>query len=300
MSISRQNLTVIIVTFMSENVIHNCIKSLPDDIKIIIVDNSNNKNFKDSIEKKYKNIKCILSKKNLGMGAGNNFGLEKVDTDYALILNPDVVLEENTLDEIFLASRTIDEFAAIAPISKLDDHPNYKLNQNQALNLSEPFQVDCIDGYAMILNLKKLNNLNNFLNSKYFDENIFMYLENDDLCKRITDNKGKIFIIPKAKINHIGGGAVNSKYKIQIELSRNWHWMWSKFYFNKKHKGFVRALIIGFPSFLSAILKFIFYLVFKNKYKKEIYLHRASGYFNALIGNKSYYRPSFNISDQEN
>ena len=155
------------------------------------------------------------------MGSGNNFGLEKVDHDYALILNPDVVLEENTLDEIFLASRTIDEFAAIAPISKLDDHPNYKLNQNQALNLSEPFQVDCIDGYAMILNLKKLNNLNNFLNSKYFDENIFMYLENDDLCKRITDNKGKIFIIPKAKINHIGGGAVNSKYKIQIELSRN-------------------------------------------------------------------------------
>ena len=36
---------------MSENVIHNCIKSLPDDIKIIVVDNSNNKNFKDSIEK---------------------------------------------------------------------------------------------------------------------------------------------------------------------------------------------------------------------------------------------------------
>ena len=193
MSISRQNLTVIIVTFMSENVIHNCIKSLPDDIKIIIVDNSNNKNFKDSIEKKYKNIKCILSKKNLGMGAGNNFGLEKVDTDYALILNPDVVLEENTLDEIFLASRTIDEFAAIAPISKLDDHPNYKLNQNQALNLSEPFQVESIDGYSIILNLKKINNLNNFQKSNYFDENIFMYLENDDLFKELQIIKEKYY-----------------------------------------------------------------------------------------------------------
>ena len=60
---------------MSENVIHNCIKSLPDDIKIIIVDNSNNKNFKE-IQKKYKNIKCILSEKILGMGSGNNLDLE--------------------------------------------------------------------------------------------------------------------------------------------------------------------------------------------------------------------------------
>ena len=285
---------------MSENVIHDCIKSLPNDIKIIVVDNSNNKNFKESIEKQYKNIKCILSEKNLGMGSGNNLALEEVKTDYAFILNPDVVLEKNTLDEIFAASNNIEEFAIIAPISRSDDHPNYKLNQNQVLNLTEPFQVNSIDGYAMILNLKKINNLKDFTNLSYFDENIFMYLENDDLCKRIIDDKEKIFIVPKAKINHIGGGAVDSKYKKQIELSRNWHWMWSKFYFNKKHKGFILALIIGLPSFLSAIIKFIFYLVFKNKRKKEIYLHRASGYFNALLGNKSYFRPNIDISDQEN
>ena len=300
MSISRQNLTVIIVTFMSENVIHDCIKSLPNDIKIIVVDNSNNKNFKESIEKQYKNIKCILSKNNLGMGPANNLGLKEVETDYAFILNPDVVLEQNTLDEIFLASSNIDEFSVIAPISKLVDHPNYKLNQNQVSNLIEPFQVDSIDGYAMILNLKKINNFKTFINSKYFDENIFMYLENDDLCKRIIDNKGKIFVVPKAKINHIGGGAVDAKYKIQIELSRNWHWIWSKFYFNKKHKGYMQALIGGLPSFLSAILKFIFHLAFKNKIKKEIYLYRASGYLNAALGNKSYFRPRIDISDQEN
>ena len=63
MSISRQNLTVIIVTFMSENVIHNCIKSLPDDIKIIVVDNSNNKNFKDNLEKNIKTLNAYFLKK---------------------------------------------------------------------------------------------------------------------------------------------------------------------------------------------------------------------------------------------
>ena len=51
MSISRQNLTVIIVSFMSEKVIHDCIRSIPKDIQIIVVDNSNNKSFKNDIEK---------------------------------------------------------------------------------------------------------------------------------------------------------------------------------------------------------------------------------------------------------
>ena len=55
MSISRQNLTVVIVSFMSENVIHDCIQSIPEDIKIIVVDNSNNYLFKETIEKKYAN-----------------------------------------------------------------------------------------------------------------------------------------------------------------------------------------------------------------------------------------------------
>ena len=64
MSISRQNLSIIIVTFKSENVIDDCIKSINDQIKIIIVDNSNDLKFKENIEKKYKNVQCILSKKN--------------------------------------------------------------------------------------------------------------------------------------------------------------------------------------------------------------------------------------------
>ena len=61
MSISRQNLTVIIVSFMSEKVIHDCISSIPKDIQILIVDNSNNKSFKNEIEKKgIKNILCLI------------------------------------------------------------------------------------------------------------------------------------------------------------------------------------------------------------------------------------------------
>ena len=43
MSISRQNLSVVIVSFFSEEVIHNCIQSIPEDVNILVVDNSGNK-----------------------------------------------------------------------------------------------------------------------------------------------------------------------------------------------------------------------------------------------------------------
>ena len=64
MSISRQNLSVVIVSYISEEVIYNCIESIPKDIKILVVDNSGNKEFKLSLEEKYGNAKCILSLEN--------------------------------------------------------------------------------------------------------------------------------------------------------------------------------------------------------------------------------------------
>ena len=125
MSISRQTLSVVIVTFKSDQVIDDCIQSIPEQTKIIIIENSNDQKFKENIEKKYNNVKCILSKENLGMGSGNNFGLQHVKTDYAIILNPDVTLQPNTLEEIFRASKNIEDFSILAPISSDANYPNY-------------------------------------------------------------------------------------------------------------------------------------------------------------------------------
>ena len=59
----------------------HCIQSIGSDIKILIVDNSNSKEFKENIENKYKNVSYLSE--NSGMGAGNNLGI-KNQTDYAL------------------------------------------------------------------------------------------------------------------------------------------------------------------------------------------------------------------------
>ncbi|MGL3827822.1 glycosyltransferase family 2 protein [Candidatus Pelagibacter communis] len=288
MSLTKKNLTIIIVSFKSNHVIEDCINSIDKEIKVLIVDNSNDENFKAYIENKFDNVECILSPKNLGMGAGNNLAIKSIITDFAFIINPDVVLNNDTIDEIIIASKSIRDFGIIAPISNNLEYPNFNLGKKYNFNNRSPFQVISIDGYAMLLNLKKLKNLDNF---RFFDENIFLYLENDDLCKEIKKRNQNIYVVPTSKINHIGGGAVNPKFKKQIELSRNWHWMWSKFYYNKKHSGYIYAFLTNFNNLLTSLLKILFYLITFRIFKSQIYLMRLYGLVSSMIGLKSYYRP---------
>ena len=295
MTISGQNLSIVIVTLKSEKVIHQCLKSINQNIPIIVVENSNNQKFKEELESKYENLKCILSKSNLGMGAGNNIGINSANTDYVLVLNPDVILEKDTLNELFLASNNLNNFSMLAPLEttfsnygisneKHTDRDLKKIKKNK----DSPFEVQWIDGFAMLLYKKKLNM------DVYFDENFFMYLENTDLCKRIVNNQGSIFVVPKSKINHLAAKAVDERFTDEIEFSRNWHWIWSKFYFNKKHFGFFKAFYEGAPRYFLSMIKFTFYLLINNKKKKKIYFNRVSGFYNALLGRSSWYRPNLN------
>jgi len=290
MSLSRQNLSIVIVTYKSEEVVHNCINSIGRDIEIIVVENSSNIQFKEDLEKNYTNVSCVLSLKNLGMGTGNNIGIKRVKKDYVLILNPDVILEKFTIDELIDASKKISDYAILAPISSDTNHPNYEILDTKIKrdDLKNPQKVRSVDGFAMLFNKKKLDKL--FLNN-YFDEHFFMYLENDDLCKRIIDANENIYIIPSSKIRHLGAMAVDRKYKEEVELSRNWHWIWSKFYYTEKHFGYLNAFIDGLPKFFSSLIKYIFYLAINRKFKKNIYLNRASGFFNGAKKNPSWYRP---------
>ena len=93
--------------------------------------------------------------KTLAWASGNNLGIINVTTDYVFILNPDIVLEKNAIEEIIIASKKLDTFGLIAPISNDKKYPNYKINEtNKSINNIEPFKVESVDGFAMILNLK--------------------------------------------------------------------------------------------------------------------------------------------------
>ena len=268
-----KDITVGIVTFRSEKVIFKCLKSLENIKKIIIIDNSNDLILKEKIKKVYPHINFILSKKNNGYGSGNNKIFRLAKTSHVLVLNPDTILSKNCINELIHQANLIkNKFAILAPSEK---------NTIK----KEIMEVDHVKGFSMLVNLSKIKKI------KMFDENFFLYLEEIDLCKRLKIASEKIYICGKAKITHLS--AKSSNIGFEFEKCRNWHWMWSKVYYNKKHKSFFYAFRDAFLTILFNYTKGILFYLF-NKKISQIYFLRGSGTLNAIMGKNSWYRPRIN------
>ena len=82
-------ITLVLISYKSENKINKFIEKTPKDLKIIIIENSNNKDFKKSIEKKYKNI-SVYVKENDGVSSSLNFAVKYIKTKYFLQISPDI------------------------------------------------------------------------------------------------------------------------------------------------------------------------------------------------------------------
>ena len=272
-----KDLTVVIVTFKSEAKISNCLSSIPKEIPVIVVENSNNEKFKNEIKSKYANVHCVLTGENKGYSVANNIGLSKVKTKFALVLNPDTILDKSAINNFLITANRNKDFWLIGPAS--DQMVDMDFNKE---NLKE---VENLKGFAIFFNLSKFEN-------KFFDENFFLFFEEIDLCKKVINNKGKIYLDKDIIIKHEGASSVNNCNVIELEKNRNWHWMWSSFYFQKKYKGFFMALILICPKLFSSLFKTCFYSIILNKEKRDIYFCRLSGIFNSMIGKKSWYRPA--------
>ena len=279
MSIS--DITVIITSFRSGEKIKNCLNSIDREIKVLLIENSNDSNIKKNIEKEFSNVECILTGANFGYGKSNNIGLKKVITKYALILNPDTSLHPTAIENFIKTTKRITEFAIMGPYIQEE---KAKKNKNYLRSLP-PTQVANVKGFAMFLNLSEFKDVG------FFDENFFFYFEEIDLCKRLGNHGKKIYLVPDIIIHHEGGVSHEESIKREMELSRNWHWMWSTFNYHKKYKGFFISFVIILPKLSSAIIKVLIYSLIFNKEKKKIYYQRLSGLINAMVGKSSWYRP---------
>lgn len=281
--------TILVVTYKSDDVIYNCLDSINKKIPVVVVENSSNLNFKKELEKKYLNVRCFLTYDNLGFTNGNNFGLNLITTKYVFLLNPDTILELDTLDFLTESAEKIKDFALLAPASSNDLNFGFFNNKSKKKkeDAQEIFEVDYIKGFAMYFNINKFTNIG------FFDPKIFIYFEEMDLCRRLKNVNEKIYLVSKAKIRHGGGKSHGSIFDIEMELSRNWHYMWSMFYYYNKHFGKFKAFKKTLNYFFFSFFKLFFYFFF-NKNKYLIHKSRLLGLLNSYFGRKSHYRPHFN------
>ena len=288
---SFKDITIVITSFKSEKKIKYCLNSINRQCKIINVENSDDQNYQKKIEEEFSNVKCILSGGNMGYGKGNNIGLKEVKSKYALILNPDAELFPDSIDIFLKMAKENSDFAMITPFTLEDknDLKSFNLSEKSpsfdhgiSLNIKT---IKTVRGHAMFLNLDQFKDIG------FFDENIFFFLEETDLAMRLFKNNKKIYFCAPIKIYHEGGKSHENIINHEMELSRNWHWMWSTFYYNKKYSGYLISLIKIFPKLIKSFFKTIFYFLILNKKKGFIYLHRMLGILNSLLGQKSWYRP---------
>ncbi len=276
-SLIKKNITFIITTFKSRNTIFECLDSLEPECKKIIIENSNDINLMKEIQDRYQNLSYQIMPNNYGYGKANNFGIQISVTDYIFILNPDTKFDKISFNR-FIGILNNKDFSIAAP-TEINEIEKINFEKNDLMN------VNIVKGFAMLLRKSDFKN--------FFDENIFLYLEEIDLCLNAKKNKNKIYLV-NVPIVHIGGASHGNKEDFEMEKSRNWHWMWSTFYFNRKHYGYVYSFLITFPKFISSFLKFILYKITNNHNKKFYYKMRFLGLLNSYLLKKSTYRPYIN------
>ena len=254
---------------------------------IIVVDNSLNFEFKKEIEEQYKNVEVIIPEKNLGFAAGMNLGIKFSKTNYVFINSPDVIISNNSIEKLVNKISLIDNFALLGP-TYLDEsvNKNYheleNCNNYKNLNIKE---VKWIDN-NFIINKSEINKIG------FFDEDFFMYYENFDLCYRIFKNKKKMYVCSDIKFIHQGTNSTDQKFSLEVQLSKSWHYSWSKYFFFKKHYGIFFALKKIIPNFIRSIKKIFYYNILKkNKFKARLAAAELAGIINAILCKPSNFRP---------
>ena len=301
---NNKNLTVVIVTYRTpEKVIFDCLRSINPNIKIIIVENSKVFAHEKKIRSEFPNIKILCTGENLGYGKGNNYGLKSVESDYAFILNPDVICEKNLFNNMVDILNKVSDFTIIGcqyihdrsfmPAGLFNKKKNDLFKKdfmnNKIKNLHE---VDWVTGCSMLVNLKK------FTNKEIFDRNFFLYFEEIDLCKSVINQGGKIYTSTNLKIHHLGFKSSINEFDNEnnnMNKLREWHWMWSSFYFYKKNYGYFYALIKMSGKFLKSFFKALYYSITFQKDLRNKYLYRFLGILSSIL-----FRPSSFRSIDEN
>ncbi|OGM13580.1 hypothetical protein A3A76_03340 [Candidatus Woesebacteria bacterium RIFCSPLOWO2_01_FULL_39_23] len=260
---NKPQISVLIVNYNTNSELISCIKSLEKSIRaikyeIIIVDNSVNK---DLGRYKNKHVKYVKSRKNLGYGAGNNLAAKYAKGDFLLILNPDTLVLPGTLNKLCEPLIKNKEIAIVAPkIIDTNAKVIYQTGYGKLTPLTAIFALTFIakilpdNKYARAYWLKE--NINGKLKEAFtipgsaflirqsvfeevrgFDENMFLYFEEQDLCKRVRDAGYKIYLNQQAKIIHFwDNNKGNEKLMTYFRKSR--------FYYFRKHFGLIQAGIV--------------------------------------------------------
>ena len=178
-----KNITIVLISHNSYEMITNFIKNLSNKIKIIVIDNSKDLRLRKELEKN-KNVHFEFME-NKGYGSAINFARKLVKTKFFFVFSPDIkLIDDKFLKNFVEKMSSINEFAALGP---------------RFLDVTEIGQVESISGASMLFDTRTFDKIGGF------DENIFLFFEDSDFSKRAKKKGYKFYQINSAKVNHLRG-----------------------------------------------------------------------------------------------
>lgn len=218
-------ISVIIVNWNGEKIIDTCISSLYKqnykNFEVIVVDNNSTDKSKDVVKKKFKKVKLVDNKQNVGFAEGNNIGIKHAKGKFILLLNTDAIITARLLDRLLESLQKDETLGIVQPKilyqsneNHADDtinsvgtfltnsgflyYPGYGKSDNN-LDYKKEKEIFSAYGACMLIKKEVIEKIG------LFDADYFMYFEETDFCMRAWLSGWRIKYIPHAHIYHAGG-----------------------------------------------------------------------------------------------
>ncbi len=227
-------LSVIIVSYNVKNLLEACLRSVFAaaeglDTEIFVVDNNSADNSAGMVAEKFPQVHLIANQTNYGFSKANNQALEQASGEYVLFLNPDTLVEKDTL-RICVGFMDAKPSAGAMGVKMVDGAGRYLPESKRAvptplvafckisgltalfpeserfgkyyfghLDRDKTHRIEVLTGAFFFARKEALDK------TGWFDESFFMYGEDIDLSCRLLKNNYEIYYHPATKIVHYKG-----------------------------------------------------------------------------------------------
>jgi N-acetylglucosaminyl-diphospho-decaprenol L-rhamnosyltransferase len=284
--------SVVIVTYNSTDVVRNSILSVIYDTSVkqcFVVDNHSSDNIAALIASiNSPKIVLIQNAENLGFGVANNIALKQITTPYALLLNPDAEMDEYAIEILLDGAKRYHNAGILTPLLYGPDGKIQECYRRDFLSREdneglffEPAGDMCADfllGAVMLFNMEIMQKLG------FFDSKIFLFYEDDDICKKVKQNNRELVLIPTARAFHAYGGSSGSSNA--ISLIKLYHMEWSRLFLYEKYSGKLHAKYRACRLVTVSIIRVSIFFVLLNRIELRTAYARLCGRFDYLIGRR--------------
>jgi N-acetylglucosaminyl-diphospho-decaprenol L-rhamnosyltransferase len=274
---NNKELTIIIVTFNSAEIIEKCLKSFDiSKYEVLVIDNNSSDKTVEIVKKYNELVNVIENSNNLGFGRANNIGLNQAQTPFALILNPDVQIRDIDIETCLKHLKNNPQIALASPYTLSEE--NFENTEKYKNN--EIIYCDFVVGGIMFMNLENVKKFG------FFDEQFFMFAEDSVICDNSILNGFKNAIFNDAFALHIGGKS--STKTLKTHFRRFWHLGWSKTKYKQKRKNIFNYIRSTLRICVLYFCQGIFYFLLQNKEKSGQKFAFCFGSFACFIGMKAF------------